>query len=76
MAISYSHLEPGDEIAVGVTSVVKVNRHDNWIKLEIKSRKRSGETDNEAMARIREYVTEEFETTVRQLVDKILEMDE
>lgn len=53
-------LYEGDKVQVGVTSVVRIDGDDNWIRMEIATTIRPGETGHEAMARAKGFVHEEF----------------
>lgn len=69
-------LYPGDNVEVSITSVVKINRDDNWIRMSAISAVRADETGQQAHERLLAYVQDRFKQTVQSTVEMIEEMDQ
>lgn len=66
----------GDKVQVGITSVVRIKGDDNWIRMEIATTVREGETGTEAMKRAKGFVHQQFSEYVPETAHLIMEMDE
>lgn len=64
-------LSVGDRITCGVTHQIRIGGEDSWIKWEIDTAVRDGETEEQAVTRVLDHVDARAMEAVHRVVDTV-----